>query len=178
MRHRSRKAKGRRLQVEVAELLARTFDLTIEAVPPTTPGIKRRAEWVREEDGPDLRVRQMSEAGVDVALLTHKAQKIIAIDGQPLHIECKNNESWTFDAKFWKTAHSAFVASAMKQANTIKPPRYIPVIILSKNRWEPIAVWEGGDELADVDDAVIMIWKNLTAVRLTEFVKLFDGVKG
>lgn len=160
-------------------MLARKFKLTIEAVPPTSPGIKNRAEWVSENQQADLRVRQMSEAGADVALLTHKAQRLIALNGRSLHIECKNNESWTFDAKFWKSAHSAFVQKAMKQARGTRLAGYKPLLVLSKNRWEPIAVWEACDvEVTLINGPVVMTWMNLAAARLTSFIEVLDGARG
>lgn len=181
MRHRSRKAKGRRLQVEVAEMLAYAFHLTIEATPPTKPGVRaNRVVYVNEGENPDLRVRQMSEAGADVALLTSKAQAKIALYKEPLHIECKNSESWSFDANFWRTADSAFLRNALEQAgNSSRLSGSLPIVVLSKNRWDAIVVWSPMDELEDVGatEGVLMTWRNLAAMPLKGFITILDGAR-
>ena len=93
MKIRSAKNKGRRLQVRVAEWLARHLGLTIVAVPPTKPGSRRGVTYVPEGCG-DILVRPMSQPGLDVVFLSDRAKLLaskffgVHVDG----IECKNNE--------------------------------------------------------------------------------------
>lgn len=161
-------------------MLAYAFHLTIEATPPTKPGVRNnRVVWVNEGDNPDLRVRQMSEAGADVALLSSKAQTKITLFKEPLHIECKNSESWSFDANFWRTADSAFLRDALEQASNSSRRGWQPIVVLSKNRWDPIVVWSPLDGLEDAGafEGVLMTWRNLAAMRLKEFLNLLDGAR-
>lgn len=101
MTPKSAKAKGRRLQQQVAEALSRAFGLTIAAVPPTRP--RRDASgvvYVPESDGPDLGIRRIGEAGADVVLLSARARERVRIrvgDDRRLRscwFEVKNVERW------------------------------------------------------------------------------------
>ncbi len=147
MTHGARKAKGRRLQVTVAEAIARHCNLTIAAVPPTKPGKRNGVAWVPEHEAPDLLVRMMGQAGADVGLLSPKALERVAfkIDDPlaSLWIECKNTEAWDFGPIFWKTATSRFIENAMMQAENAKPLQsFRPIVVLGKNNWPPLVVWE------------------------------------
>lgn len=146
MTHGARKAKGRRLQVTVAEAIARRCDLTISAVPPTKPGKRNGVVWVSEHQSPDLLVRMMGQAGADVALLSPEALKRVAMKMDdpivPLWIECKNTEAWDFGSVFWKTATSRFIETAMAQAQGAKLIGFRSIVVLGKNNWPPLVVWE------------------------------------
>ena len=152
MTSKSGKAKGRRLQVLVAETLAARFNLTIEAAAPTKPGLRANgARYVSEGDMPDLRVRQMGQPGADVALLSEHARAVVRLPGrEPIWWECKNSESWALDAGFWR-AHDLpkFALKAIQQAygaclKAGKLDQYtaMPVIVLGKNNHEPMALWQ------------------------------------
>ncbi len=146
MTHGARKAKGRRLQVTVAEAIARRCDLTISAVPPTKPGKRNGVLWVPEHQAPDLLVRMMGQAGADVAILSEKAKARVAFDMDnsptPLWIECKNTEAWDFGASFWRTATSRFIENAMAQVEGVNfSQSFRPIVVLGKNNWPPLVVW-------------------------------------
>lgn len=120
MTHGARRSKARRLQVHVTEALARAFDLTILAEKPTLPGVRDGVVWVPEGEPADLKVRVMGQAGADVALLTPRAMKAVALDGHPLYFECKNAEATPavrLDDKFWtKGMVPKFIERAYMQA--------------------------------------------------------------
>lgn len=148
----ARRAKGRRLQVLVAEELSVAFRLHIEAVKPTRPGTRANGSiYVHEGDAPDLRVRPSGHAGSDVALLSARARERVCLPypHREIHWECKNTESWALDAAFWKGGISKFVTDAFEQAYAdIKrvpsgPTRLIPVVVLGKNNYPPLAVIHG-----------------------------------
>lgn len=183
----SAKAKGRRLQFQVAELLSKEFALTIEANPPTRPGERKNgAVYISETDAlADLRVRRMGEAGSDVALLSTTAKERVcqrdvywAGSGNPhapLWIECKNTEAWNFDANFWKTGANAFVDAAMHQINHAMPSKWRPLLVLGRNRWEPLAVWfptEEEEKILLPCSSVFMKYAGLGVVPLIVFVKM------
>ena len=150
MTHGGRRSKGRRLQVEFAETMSIAFGLTIEAVPPTQPGIRKNgAVYLAEGHKPDLRVRRSGEAGVDVALLTSKASACVALRdslgvARPLYIECKNNESWDLGRRMWETGGDAALKPWMVQAHKgrlAQTGRCIETLILGKNGWPSIVVF-------------------------------------
>ena len=147
MKTSSAKAKGRSFQVLVAETFSRAFCLTIEAAPPTKTGIRNGVCYVAEGAGGDLRVRNMGQAGSDIALLSAKARQLISIDGTPLYIECKCQEnSWDFGPSFWKDGPLRTIDAAFQQTykaiTTSRSRTFKPLIVLGKNRHIPIAVWE------------------------------------
>lgn len=148
-RVRSSKAKGRRLQTYVAERLSEFLGLSIEAIPPTKPGERNGAVYVPEGTG-DLRIRRMGEAGCDVVLVTEYARKQATFKSQPLFIECKNTEAWALDAMFWAKGSNAFILSALDQARRSAVHAYtedwMTVLVLGKNRWPPLAVWQTFDQ--------------------------------
>jgi hypothetical protein len=98
MRTASKKAKGRALQQEVAEMLSYSFGLTIMASPPTKPGNRNGAEYVPEPDG-DILIRRMSQPGTDVLLKSQKSIEIVnshfgcASEKSIVGFECKNDEA-------------------------------------------------------------------------------------
>jgi len=85
MKTRSAKAKGQNFQKEVAEMIAGTFHLTIEALSPVSVGHETNGvRYVSEGDAPDLRVRTMGLAGADIVPLSERAQACF-----PFYVECK-----------------------------------------------------------------------------------------
>jgi hypothetical protein len=149
-RHRRTRAKGRRLQVSVAQTLARALNLTIIAIPPTPVGERKGVRYVAEGDGGDLMVRPSGKAGADVALMSDKARALIAIDGVPFYIECKNVEKATralFNpATFrllWAGRTPGPLRSALRQAERgLEATKRIghPVAIFTANRWPTLVV--------------------------------------
>jgi hypothetical protein len=145
MRHGSRRRKGRRLQVHVAEVLSARFDLTIEAVPPTKPGRRANgAQYVGEEGptAPDVRVRPSGDPGADVALLSAKAQAVRLHGLPPFWIECKNTERWAMGAAFWTDGALPEADDALRQVTTGMQARklqYTPLIVLGRNNHPPVA---------------------------------------
>lgn len=151
MTHGGRKAKARRLQVEVAEMLARAFGLTILAEKPTKPGRRNGVLWVPEGEPADLKVRMMGQSGADVALLTARARRAVAYDGAPLWIECKNMEAgWELGKAFWSRKVPGGIAAAWRQAQKgavavgrvlgVMDRGMLPLVVLSRNFWPPVAV--------------------------------------
>lgn len=135
MKVKSLKAKGRRLQVEVAEALASYFDLTVEAQPPTKPGRLRNVTYVPETKNPDLRVRRSGEPGSDVVLLSDKAKQVLSIGGTPLSIECKYTEKFSL-AHFLKTLDIGhIIGKGFKQAESVSSRSTVPVVFARKNRY-------------------------------------------
>lgn len=181
MRPSSGKAKGRRFQVEVAEIIAKARGLTIEAVPPTKAGFRNGVQWVPEGTG-DLRVRRMGEAGCDVALISHEAREKVTLGyNVPLWIECKNTEAWTFDAGFWRTGQNAFIHQAMEQTKKAiaKQKQVIlnwkPVLVLSKNRWPALAVWHAtARDLAQFDGRQLLLFGESGEYYVTNFLDFVD----
>jgi len=130
------KAKGRRLQVLTAEIIAREYSLTIEAHPPVPVGERQGVLYVREDENPDLRVRGSSEPGADVVLVTERARSCLcAPRGESFHIECKNVEEIGLGPKFWTGLGSAILDTAYNQALTSGRE---PLVVLSRNRWPVI----------------------------------------
>ena len=150
MLHGSRRAKGRRLQVELAEALSQHFRWTIEAVPPTRPGKRANgAVWIAEDQHPDLRVRRSGEAGVDVALLTPRAQERLTMEGKKLFFECKNVEkAWDFGPQFWVTGNLVYVSRLLRDLSqrSLIMSLYQPAVVLGKNRWPPLVAWHASVE--------------------------------
>lgn len=155
MTPRGGKAKGRRLQVRVAVALARAFELTIEATPPTPTGRRDGVDWVAETAMPDLMVRRMGEAGADVALLTDKARASVSLGGKPLWIECKNHEaglSFALDSAFWlgKRKPPALLQEAYRQAAVSAMGHgHVPLGVVSRNHFPALVItdvdWGPGD---------------------------------
>lgn len=168
-RVRSSKAKGRRLQAQVAEAFSAAFTLTIEAVPPTKPGERNGAMYVPEGTG-DLRIRRMGEAGCDVVLVTEDARKAVAVGRLPLFIECKNTEAWALDAMFWARGTNAFIAKALHQARASAPEGWMAVLILGKNRWPPLAVWDSFD-MPFFNEDLFLHTKDYNIILFENFVK-------
>lgn len=148
----ARRAKGRRLQVVVAEELSVAFGLHIEALKPTRPGARANgAVYVHEGETPDLRIRPSGHSGSDVALLSARARERVCLPYpvREIHWECKNTESWRLDAAFWKGMIPKMVTGAFAQAYAdIKQApsglaRRIPVLVLGKNNFPPLAVIHG-----------------------------------
>jgi hypothetical protein len=180
------KAKGRRLQVDVAEAIAARCNLTIEAVPPTKAGMRNGALWVPEGSGADLGVRRMGEAGSDVPLLTGRARASVQLFGRPLWVETKNTEQWDLGPKLWESGISGFIAKAYRQAMDASKEYWemhngLPIVVLSKNFWQPIVAWVGDAEKfmnaygkrEDPKDAVdvMMIFTPFIATTLNNFLK-------
>ena len=142
MRTSSVKAKGRRLQSQLAEALAAYFGLTIEAVPPTKPGIRKlraggTARYVPEGERADLRVRRMGEAGADVALLTKRARQRVALGGRWVFWEAKNVEAFALNSTYWTDGSCVVLRTAMEQH--VEHTGYVTVAVLGKNRHPPVA---------------------------------------
>lgn len=177
MTHKSGNAKGRRLQVLVAETVATQFGLTIEAASPTKPGTRANgAVYVAEGERPDLRVRQMGQPGADVALLSEKAREVVRIPTRdPIWWECKNTERWALDAAFWR-AHDlpAPALKAIQQAYRASQGYWTPVVVLSKNHHEPMALWQATRPEVDAlsERGVIVLRGQAWAMcRFDRFVK-------
>lgn len=184
MRPSSGKAKGRRFQVEVAEIIAKARGLTVEAVPPTKAGFRNGVQWVLEGTG-DLRVRRMGEAGCDVALISHDAREKVTLGyNVPLWIECKNTEAWTFDAGFWRTGQNAFIHTAMEQTKKAISKQgqgkswtlnWKPVLVLSKNRWPALAVWQADPRhLAQLTGRQLLVFGESGEYYVTNFIDFVD----
>lgn len=145
MKHGSRRAKGRRLQVTIAEQLSATFKLTIEATKPTRAGVRQNgATYVDEtfHTPPDIRVRASGRAGSDVALLSTAAQQIVAWKGKPWWIECKNAEGWALDNAMWEhNKPPSVIVNAFEQiARDPQSAGWKPLVVLGRNRHIPLAV--------------------------------------
>jgi len=182
MRASSAKAKGRRLQVQVAEALARTCGLTILAIPPTKPGKRNGVEWVPEGVAADLKVRPMGQAGPDVALLTETARKAVAWMGRPFHVECKNVEGWSFDrmAKTGRLAPAVRAGLTQARRGRQNSAREYPLLVIGRNQMPPFVVYDVIPReklivLTSLSFAVVEGWHFL---RLDQFVTLVDGAKG
>lgn len=193
MNTRSGKAKGRRLQVELAELLATTLNLCIEAVPPTQPGARANgARYVVEGDGADLRIRRMGEAGFDVSLLTERARARASIGGKTLCFECKNTEALALGgAQFWSTGKvDSTVLKAFRQlgAGTSGVCRNVHgygVVVVSRNRWPTLAIWNATAIWTRAELFRSFVRKEnggwyftrdgLLIQRLEDFVRVLDG---
>lgn len=183
----SRKAKARRLQVDTAEILAGSGDLTIEATPPTKPGKRNGVLWVPEGVA-DLRVRTMGQPGADVAPLSDLAKKKLRFRGRPTWWECKNTESWEFGAQFWITGSMAVLTNAWVQARKAASHfhsdfslQWEPIIVLGKNRWPILAAWKDEDPaktLRDIREAgnfdPILTYGTWFVLKLTDFVKVMS----
>lgn len=173
-RVRSSKAKGRRLQTYVAERLSWFLGLSIEAIPPTQPGERNGAVYVPEGTG-DLRIRRMGEAGCDVVLVTEYARQQATFKSQSLFIECKNTEAWALDAMFWVKGSNAFILNALEQARRSTRDDWMALLILGKNRWPPLAVWDNFDQ-PFFDGEVSLRTNDYTIVLFETFLK-FVGKK-
>lgn len=142
MRTASRKAKGRALQQEVAEMLSYSFGLTIMAPPPTKPGNRNGAEYVPEPDG-DILIRRMSQPGADVLLKSQKAIDIVnshfgrAGEKSIVGFECKNDEAlarileWPFGGAIISTQLYNIFKKAYNENC---------VLCVSANRKDPVLV--------------------------------------
>jgi len=190
MQHGSRRQKARRLQVEVAEILARRFKLTIEAAPPTKPGVKKKIRWVREDEKPDLRVRTMGQAGADVGLLSEKAKRKISLfvteviekggGLQPIWFEVKNVERWSLDATFWRKGILPTVMSgAYNQAKKSAPGGWRPIAVVGKNYMPPLAIWRDADpgelDVLDGDGSPMVASGPWVITPFEHFVRLLNG---
>jgi len=129
-------------------ILARRFKLTIEATPPTQPGIKKKVQWVREDEKPDLRVRTMGQPGADVMLVSEQAKNKVSLfdslEGRwyPVWFEIKNVEAWSLDAKFWSNGLlPAVMTGAYHQAVKRAPRGWKPIAVVGKNYMPPLAIW-------------------------------------
>ena len=87
------KAKGRRLQVTTAVCLALRFNLSIEATPPTKPGLRNGVLWVPETENPDLRVRVMGQPGPDVVLVSPRARQLVSLGGYPMPVDAAGQDA-------------------------------------------------------------------------------------
>jgi hypothetical protein len=151
MTHKSANGKARRLQVLAAELLSIHCDLSIEACPPTKPGIRATgARYLPEGSQPDLRVRMMGQPGADVALISDKAKAQARFrDGNPFWIECKNTEKWGLESTFWeRSVLPEFMQDALAQAEQGSQAAgggSTPLVVLAKNHWTPMALWRPTD---------------------------------
>ncbi len=192
MTSKSGKAKGRRLQVEVAETLAIQMGLTIEAAPPTKPGERANgAVYVLEGENPDLRIRQMGQAGADVALLSERAQEIVKLPGRPpIWWEAKNTEGWRLDAAFWrahdlpavalKAIQQAYVACRKDKNDGSRGYLATPVVVLGKNNHEPMALWQAQREEIEclMDHGTITLVGPAWAMcRFDKFVRLLQELR-
>lgn len=178
MRTSSAKAKGRRLQVRVAEAFAWAFDLTIMAIPPTKPGKRNGVVWVAEGTAADLKVRPMGQAGPDVALLTEKARKAIAWLGHPFYVECKNVEGWSFDrmlksGKVAPAVRAGWAQAARGQQDGAN--EYYPLLIIGRNQFPPFVVY-GVQAVIPVGGPYVLIG-GLNFLPLTTFVQILDGAR-
>ena len=206
MKTSSAKAKGRRLQVQVAEVLARAFSLSILAEKPTKPGKRNGAWWIGESelfptqaavdlalpDGsdhwtPDLRVRLMGHPGADVALLTARARERVAHQRRPLSIECKNVEAWGLGREFWLGEVPALVRAGYEQARkqcvagVLSSLAALPLLVVGRNRWPPVAVcdWLSLEELGFERGPIAVLGEKgtLLAVPLARLLILLDGAR-
>jgi GNAT superfamily N-acetyltransferase len=166
VKHASRRQKGRRLQVTLAEALAVRFDLTIEAVPPTPIGVRDNgAVYVSEARIPDLRVRRMGEAGVDVMLLSAMAHHMVAMQGLTCIFECKNVEKLALGgADWWKGQGTKLIAAAIAQARAHAVAGEIPVAVVSKNLFPTLVVWERHG----MPDPVKFYYRYIPTIMFTE----------
>ena len=177
------KAKGRRLQVTTAVCLALRFNLSIEATPPTKPGLRNGVLWVPETENPDLRVRVMGQPGPDVVLVSPRARQLVSLGGYPAMFETKNVEDWDFGPAFWKDGENAFLWGALEQAWKAawkRFPMVTPVVILGKNRWPPLAAWAGDSKRYNLSAPALIcsgfgLWPNVMVTPLQKFVGLLDG---
>lgn len=142
MRTASKKAKGRALQQEVAEMLSYSFGLTIMASPPTKPGNRNGAEYVPEPDG-DILIRRMSQPGADVLLKSQKAIDIVnshfgrAGEKSIVGFECKNDEAL---ARILEWPFGGTIASTQLYNIFKKAYNENCVLCVSANRKDPVLV--------------------------------------
>ena len=167
--------------MKVAEALAREYSLTIEAAPPSKPGIRKGVRYVPEGSNPDLRVRVGGQPGEDVALVSKKAQEACAIGGDKLYIECKNAEAWDFGANFWnKGGRLEFIIRALEQSERGLEKRrgsWIPVAFFSKNHWPILVAFtaRGGEIIRMREETPILVASGFIVVTLPAFLKTLDG---
>ncbi|GIV86106.1 MAG: hypothetical protein KatS3mg054_0135 [Chloroflexus sp.] len=95
---RSRKQKGRRLQVRLAEFLSSALSLPIQATPPTRPGTRQNGSvYVPEGVDYGLLIRPSSMPGIDVVLCSSfarmAASRLFSLKRCLIGFECKNNET-------------------------------------------------------------------------------------
>ena len=167
MRPSSAKAKGRRLQVELAEALSVRLGLTIEATPPTKPGVREAsgAVYVPVHSFPDLRVKRMGEAGADVELLTPKAASYTKLDGHPIWWECKNVERGAdFNAAFWRSGRLPLLDTAFEQADASRPPQSTVAVVFSRNHYPILVAWRARELHTSVPHAVLQSGDHLVVV--------------
>lgn len=171
---RKSKSKGRRFQVIVAEMLAQFFGLSIEANPPRKPGVRKGVAYVMEGQG-DLRVRNMGQAGADVALVSHAARKMVSFLNIPFHIECKNLQSFSLDQKIWEGKVPELIQKAWGQAvKGAKYQRFYPVLVITRNFYPPIVVvdWLTEAKLAEVGISAHIVTKTYLRVGSLTFLPL------
>ena len=197
MKHGSRRAKGRRLQVQVAETLARAFKLTILAETPTKPGKRNGVWWIGEGElypsqaarelglvegqwSPDLKVRLSAQLGADVALLSPRARDLVSWCDLPLWIECKNMEGgWDLGKAFWEGKVPAGLLAAWNQANRGAKATFRPLVIVARNFWPAVAVADWLEEMLVAVETVqgpcVTLGGGLCAVPFETVVR---GLKG
>jgi len=142
MRHGSIQAKGRRLQVELAESLALAFKLTIDAEPPTKVGVRQNGvEYVQEGTG-DLRIRRSGQAGADVIMTSNISRRFLRLFGKPIHFECKNVETYDVGQILRKQEVPAWLTKALQQGRREREGKnWIPVVVVRQNRVKPLVFW-------------------------------------
>lgn len=169
------KAKGRRLQVQTAEAIARVFKLTIEASPPTKPGKRNGVVYVREEEKPDIRIRRMGQPGDDVKFLTPRALEALRIPGgnKRVAVECKNLEMWDLASNFWRSAESGWIQRTL-EAQIKKHPQHIDILlVISKNQWPIMAIfYPYTTRPMDLLHITYLKFKDIVVMRLEDFLIL------
>jgi len=135
MKPSSVKAKGRRLQTETAESLGVRLNLTIDAEPPTKPGRRSSGAIYVPEGTGDLRIRRMGQPGADVVPISKVAQDRLRLNREPLHIECKNVETFDLMTILRTRESPAWLTQAFRQCDKKKHP----LVVLRKNRMLPMA---------------------------------------
>ena len=143
MKSRTRKDKGRRLQVQLAEALSIHFGLTIEAKPPVQTGERASgALYVPESGRPDLQVKRMGEPGADVVLMSGRARGLVSVAGLPCMFECKNHEALEFGPKLWDMGALPVVREALGQCYAeAMDAGWLPCAVVSRNRWPVLVAW-------------------------------------
>jgi len=122
---RSAKAKGRRLQNQVARDLARVTGLRYGRP---------------DDDSADLRGRPMGMSGPDIVRSERALERV------PFYIECRARESWGFGPRTLDSGTSPLVTWFVETANAAfwwneaRPDLNVPLLIVTRNHYPVVAV--------------------------------------
>lgn len=128
MKTRSCKAKGLKLQKDIAEIVAKRYDLLIQPLSKKSEG---KPLYCEANQQPDLVVKSMGLSGADVISVSDKAKKVF-----PFSIEAKNVKS-TIDLCSFMSFKDALLCKWWEQAES-NASGLIPLLIFKTNGSEII----------------------------------------